>query len=478
MAVAAVVATVVAVAGVSVGGFVAFNALSGGGDQPEKHLPGTAVAIAKIDLDPSAGQKIDAIRFARKFPVGKGLREDGDPRQWLWEKLTKDVERAPSWSSAEQWMGDRAAVAVLPRTGSTTDAPVDPVLLLAVTDPAKAKTDLSAFPDSGVAVADGWAYVARTADVAQAAMTAARTAPLTDNATFAADMDRLGEDGVAAFWYDGVALAEQLKKLATTGGLPGLSGVAGLSGLDSQVQGHGAFALRFSGADLELAGTLVGASQYVVKGKGSGVEHLPAGTLGAVGIGGLGSALSDNWSALLDQVKTVTGTDPQSTVDEVESRYGFTLPADLVTLLGDTLAIGVAGPGSDGVPVAGARVETNGANLAALVERLQASASDAGVPVATQIFGRGYTIASEPVYAKTLTGTGSLGSDKRFTAAAPDAAGAAFVTYADVQGLVKAYGDSMSSSDRADIAPLEAFGMTITVAANGDASLRLKVTTR
>jgi hypothetical protein len=476
VAVAAVIATVVAVTGVSVGGFMAYGALSGGGDQPEKHLPGTALAMAKVDLDPSAGQKIDAIRFVRKFPGGKDLREDGDPRQQLWEKLTKGVKNAPTWASAQQWLGDRAAVAVLPGDVKNIDNPVEPVLVLAVTDPAKAKADLATFPDSGVAVTDGWAYVARTAAVASSALSTATTSPLTDNSTFAADMDRLGEDGVAAFWLDGDRFAKELGKLAGTGLLPGT--FSGLAGADSKIQGHGAFALRFTGADMELTGTLVGGGQDSVQGKGTGVEALPAGTLGAVGAGGLGKAVADNWSALLAQVKTVTGEDPQTTIDTFESEYGYSLPGDLVALLGDTLAVGVTGPGADGVPVAGARVQTKAANVDSLLTKLKGTIGDAGPSLETTTFDGGYTIASTAEYAKTLASAGKLGSDPRFTAAAPDASGASVVLFADVQGLVKAYGTSMSDTDRADLAPLEAVGLTVAVAGNGDATLRLKVTTR
>jgi hypothetical protein len=471
-----VVAAVVGVSAVSVGGYLAFGALSGGGDQPEKHLPGTALAMAKVDLDPSAGQKIDAIRFARKFPGGKDLREDGDPRQQLWEKITKDVDGAPNWASAQQWLGDRAAVAILPGTGKDAATTVEPVIVLGVTDPAKAKTDLEKFPDTDVAVTDGWAYVARTAGVAASALSAATTSPLTDNGTFAADMDRLGEDGVAAFWVNGDKLATEVQDLARTGVLPGT--FSRLAGADSAVKGHGAFALRFTGADLELVGTIVGTEQITAHGKGSGVEALPAGTLGGLGVGGLGKAVSDNWSALLAQIKTVTGEDPQTTIDTVESEYGYSLPGDLVSLLGDTLAVGVSGPGADGVPVAGARVETKAANVGALVTKLEGTIGDAGLPLETTTFDGGYTIASTAEYAKTLASAGKLGSDPKFTAAAPDASGASFVLFADVQGLVKAYGTSMSDTDRADLAPLEAVGMTVAVAGNGDSTIRLKVTTR
>ena len=70
----------------------AVGSLSGGGAQPEDALPAGAVAFAKVDLDPSAGQKIDGFRFLRKFPA---LREriplDGDVREVLFDSFAEEA---------------------------------------------------------------------------------------------------------------------------------------------------------------------------------------------------------------------------------------------------------------------------------------------------------------------------------------------------------------------------------------------------
>ena len=44
------------------------GALSGGGSQPESALPSGAVAYLKVDLDPSAGQKVDALPVHAQVP--------------------------------------------------------------------------------------------------------------------------------------------------------------------------------------------------------------------------------------------------------------------------------------------------------------------------------------------------------------------------------------------------------------------------
>ncbi len=43
--------------------------LGGGGPQPAEALPASTAAYFRIDLDPSAGQKIAALRLADRFPA-------------------------------------------------------------------------------------------------------------------------------------------------------------------------------------------------------------------------------------------------------------------------------------------------------------------------------------------------------------------------------------------------------------------------
>src|SRR3954453_19075908 len=64
----AVIATVLAVVIAGGGAVVTYRTLSGGGPQPEKYAPASTFAFAKVDLDPAAGEKVAAYRFARKFP--------------------------------------------------------------------------------------------------------------------------------------------------------------------------------------------------------------------------------------------------------------------------------------------------------------------------------------------------------------------------------------------------------------------------
>lgn len=478
LVVAGSIVGVVALGGAAAVGLTAARGLLGGGDQPEQHLPSTAVAMVKLDLNPSAGQKIDAIRFARKFPQGKGLQEDGDPRQGVWENLTKDVEGAPSWREASAWVGSRAALAVLPDPADAGKPQV--VGVLAVSDEKKALQDMGSLRGAGVAAADGWLVVADSTKAAEAALTAAGTSSLADSATFGADLDRLGEDGVAAGWYDGAGLSKLLSSVASDQSLGGVSGCAGAgrkAGFGA-VSGHGAFALRFSGADLEVFGTAVGSTtQVVVSGAGTGVESLPAGTLGAVGLAGMGPAISSQWDAALKQIGDATCQDPQALLGPVEDALGLTLPGDLAALLGDKAAVAVGGPDELGIPSVGLKVSSSAKNLPQVLGKVRTSLDDAGLPVTLEPVDGGYVAATSEDESAAFKTAGALGTAPGFTAAVPDAGKASFVAYADVAGLLAAYGDAMPAANRAGLAPLTSFGMTVITTPDGTSTLRMRLTT-
>jgi hypothetical protein len=476
LVVAGVLVGVLALGGVATVGFSAAQGLFGGGDQPEQHLPSTAVAMAKLDLNPSAGQKIDAIRFARKFPQGKDLKEDGDPRQWMWEKLTKDVEGAPSWDRASAWVGNRAALAVLPD-------PADPgkpqvVGVLAVSDEKKALADMGSLKNAGVAAADGWLLVAESTTAAEAALKAAESSPLADNATFGEDLGRLGEDGVVAGWYDGAGVSKIIASVASTQSLGGVSGCAGADkpAAFGAVSGHGAFALRFSGADLEVFGTAVGARTQV-SGAGTGVESLPDGTLGAFGFAGVGPAITSQWDATLQQIADATCEDPQALLGPAEDFLGLTLPGDLAALVGERTAVAVGGPDELGIPSVGLKVSSSAKNLPQVLRKVRTAVDDAGFPVTITAVDGGYVAGTSEEEAAALEAAGALGSAAGFAAAVPDAGKASFVAYADVAGLLAAYGDAMPAADKADFAPLKSFGMTVVTTPDGASTLRMRLTT-
>ena len=108
----AVGASVLAVVLVAVGGFAAWQFFSEGGPRPAEVLPDSTFALVTVDLDPSGGQKIEAIQTLRKFPSWKkriGTAED-DVIKVIVEKA---LEGSPCKSfdydnDVRPWIGSRA----------------------------------------------------------------------------------------------------------------------------------------------------------------------------------------------------------------------------------------------------------------------------------------------------------------------------------------------------------------------------------
>src|SRR5262245_59393921 len=121
-----IVVGVVAALALPLSAFAIFRFMSGGGAQPDEVLPGNAAAYFRIDLDPSAPQKMAAIRFLSTFPAFEKhthITDDStDVRQTIFDAM---LGSAPCQVDFEQdvapWLGDRMGVAVMsPSAGDTT----------------------------------------------------------------------------------------------------------------------------------------------------------------------------------------------------------------------------------------------------------------------------------------------------------------------------------------------------------------------
>ena len=94
-------------------------ALSGGGPQPAAALPDTTLGYVSVDLDPSAGQKIEAFRTLRKFPafedaVDLGRQGRPAPRAVrLAPGRRRSARTSTTTTTSRPWLGDRAAVAAV-----------------------------------------------------------------------------------------------------------------------------------------------------------------------------------------------------------------------------------------------------------------------------------------------------------------------------------------------------------------------------
>ncbi|HSE08006.1 MAG TPA: DUF3352 domain-containing protein [Nocardioidaceae bacterium] len=122
-----------AVGAMVAGGLAVSSFLSGGGTQPEDVLPSTAIGFAKLDLNPPAGQKLNALRLMRKFP---DIKDEGDDlKATIVESLLDDADLDLKYEAdIEPWLGDRAGIAVVP--SDSYDEGVATLIALEFTDEA------------------------------------------------------------------------------------------------------------------------------------------------------------------------------------------------------------------------------------------------------------------------------------------------------------------------------------------------------
>ena len=315
-------------------GAFAFVELSGGGPQPHDVLPDTAIAYGRIDLDPSAGQKVATLRLIRKFPElarELGIKNaDQDVRRLIVEEAVQDCD-VDFDTDIEPWLGSRVGIAAIP----ASDVP-DAVFALQVDGEAAARQGLRSLekcagePKSGVAFLDGYALVAETQAIADRAKTDAVKAPLADDQAFSDSMSDLGDEGLASAWIDveGLLKVPEVRKE-----FPG-EATAQLG------KGSIAMTLRAKSDAVELVSAADGLPK-TYETDPIDIGSLPETTALAIGIRAPAQAVSDQWDAAVEGMKT-TGEDPLELFKAFESDTGIRLPEDLETLLsgGFTLAVG------------------------------------------------------------------------------------------------------------------------------------------
>ncbi len=466
------------VGGVVYGGIAVAGFLSGGGTQPEDVLPATTIGFVKVDLDPSAGQKVDALRLLRRFPE---LDADSDDlKAVLLEDLldenpyglTYDRDIAP-------WLGDRAAVAALPAPERADGAAA--VVVLEFTDEQKmtatldriagaAEDDPEALlepepaapgeapeephdlldepPTQAIAYAvrDGYVFLGEDQGVVDEAVAADQV--LADTATFAADEQSVdGAGKIALAWADLGAVYEAVPA-ADRKGLQEALGERRPSGRVTAALGVGSDHVEMVGrtSDLEAVGI-----DSVAAGSPSTelLGGLPADADAALSVTGLGESLMRVYDEL--------GTEPFfGSLDDEAQQMGVRLPDDLGVVFGTEFAAAAHFSGGEGDVVIRADTDDRSRAMEALVPLLDLGAEP---DVTVSEVDGGYVAATSPAWAKAAAErTGGLGDDDRFTRAVPDAADANAVFFFDFGML-----DDLFGADDGDsvLAPLQAFGLTV-----------------
>jgi hypothetical protein len=200
-------AAVVVVAVLGGGAYAAYSFLNGGGPQPEDVLPASTVAVVSVDLDPSAGQKIAAIKSIRRFPTLKkslGLEADDDLREYIFDKIIDegDCKNLTFDKDIKPWLGKRAAFAGVD-LGDDTPAPA---LALQISDPDKAKAGFEAVVKCGdpqgfaFVVGDDYLIASDTTRHAQEILDLGKKHPLADDAAYQKWTGEAGDAGVLNFY--------------------------------------------------------------------------------------------------------------------------------------------------------------------------------------------------------------------------------------------------------------------------------------
>jgi hypothetical protein len=501
---------IVAGGAVIAGGAWAATSFFATGAQPAEALPASTVAYVSVDLDPSGGQKIEAIKTLRKFPGFTDevdLQADEDLRERLFEEITSsgECEGLDYASDVEPWLGSRAAMAVV---DLGEDEPT-PVGVVQTSDGGQAEEGLATLVETcGSAASEGeqgdetgsdvggwvvegdWIVLAETKDIAQQVVEAADGSTLAADSSFQEWTGEAGDDGFVSM-YVGKGVTKYVEDLAGMGmmGMPGAAMSADENWLAEEPPSEevpeelqqmindfdgAAATVRFDDGAVEVEYAMsnynADMTRYMASEEGADmISALPEDTVAAFGF-----ALEEGWAqAMLDYVKTLAPDESASIDDQVaqlESETGLAFPEDVETLLGDgvTVSMGsgldpdaVANGGPGEVP-AGIRIKGDADEIQAVLDKISAQAGPEAAELLQVTEGDGFAVlALQEDYRSALEGEGSLGESATYSGVveSEEAQSVLFINFnADDDWLVRLAGDVPEVSK--NLEPLAALGVS------------------
>jgi hypothetical protein len=459
------------------GGAAAFGVskLSGGGAQPADVLPGDAFAYFRLDIDPSAGQKIAAVRFLDKLPDVKDVLGGDDPRKKLWEQISADDECASKLNYNQDiapWLGDRVGVAMRP--GGTEEVP-NVAVALQVSDEAKAMDtagrllDCGGKDDTDVQSKDGYLLITPKGQGADT-LAAIDKGTLAQNTTFSDDMAALGEQGILSMWAD---LPSLTKEFTTVMGPSSL-----VTGAPTEAKGRLAAALRFDPSFIELAGVTRGVDGITkADANGDALAALPEDTLGALQISGADQMLDSAWPQMrkqLDDLAAAEGVD--NPLPMIEQELGIKLPDDLKILLGKSFTLAVPDQDfSSDLPSVGVKV--TGTDAARAEEIITTIEDAAGSPFTLHKKAEGdrFYLSTTSDYRDQLEKRGSLGDTEAFKAAIGDTGNSNGAFFLNLDRIEKFYLSEVPEDERAFVEALSAIGLNASTTGDGEGRFAFRV---
>ncbi|MCW2760231.1 MAG: hypothetical protein JWR85_432 [Marmoricola sp.] len=487
----AVVASVVAVVLIAGGGFAAWQFFFSGGTHPAEVLPASTFALVTVDLDPSGGQKVEAIKTLRKFPSWRkrtGVTPDSDVLKALFEKT---LDKGPCKSldyeqDLKPWIGQRAGLGGVDLGGKTPS----PVLALQVKNAYKAKSGFAELAkcsgvadddDFGWTIAEDYVVVSDSKAHAEDIVAAGRKSPLSENGDFQKWTNEAGGAGIVNAYVSrksiGILADSVGSDLAslTTDGLLGDDPGAGSDPEDEILKSfkdfQGAAAvLKFNdgGIDLSFAGG--GAKQAKTRTVGDHVGSLPRDTAAVLAL-----AVPED---LADRLKKDGGSLNDLLGETFGSSTGIDLPDDLITVLGSSLSVSLGGDAPADlddisepadVPV-GLVVHGDEKKIQAVIDKVEARTGSrlSDLPAALATGDGLVAIASSPGYADDLVKKGSLSDSADFkdvVTHVDEAHGVLFVSFdnewTDAYSAMSAKSkDADAIESAADFAQLRALGLS------------------
>ncbi|MBD3783747.1 MAG: DUF3352 domain-containing protein [Micrococcales bacterium] len=476
----------------------AWTALGGGGERPADALPATTFAYLAVDLDPAAGQKLEALRTLSKFPglADQGVSEDKDLGTTLTDLLVDkgSCTNLDPKRDVSSWLGQRAAVAAV--TVGSDSVPVGVVqvsdesaagkgllALLACSESHDAK-DTSGLTPTWV-LRDGWAYIAQDADTATRVADAADGTTLAQSRDFTEWTGKVGEQGLATV-YLAPKPGAQIRSLVKSFDLG--SEAANLDAVTAQYDSFqgGAATLRFAdgGIELEAAGGLDDTTRGMLgKGVGPALSTLPDDTLAAVAV-----SPAKGWvDTQFAQAARGAKTDVEDFYSSIEKSTGLAMPEDLETLFGSATVLSLGGSfdpaavdagGPEALPLA-AKIVGDPAGISRVVGHFASTDPSLQTLLAMTFVGDDTVIVGPSgAYRGALATGGKLGDSAAFRSVVPHADTAVVAFYLDVDG--KDNWLANLAKDEPDVAknlePLKAVGLSVWP--DGDTiHSRLRVTT-
>ncbi len=499
---------VVGLAAVSVGAWAAYSFLTTG-PQPAEALPADTLGYVSIDLDPSGGQKIEALRTLNKFPAFEdevGIGAEDDIRKAIFDQIQEEgqCKGLDYGDDIEPWLGDRAAVAAVDVGGETPDA----VVVLQVNDPAAADEGLEKIKDCstteedtnvGWTIEGDWAVIAETEDIAEKVADATKKGSLAEDDDFQHWTDEAGDAGVMTL-YAGPAAGDYFADHADSmfgfpfGGLMGTGqecfasesddgdyedGCANpdpespvsddLAGKLRDFKGMAA-TIRFSDGAIELE--VAGDNNFAGGLASSGgtadvVSTLPGDTGAALGLG-----FADGWfSDLVEQMAPYTGQSADELLDMLSEESGLDLPADAETLAGDSAALALSSdldpdalfssPDGSDVPVA-VKIQGDPDEIEKVLEKLREMAGPDAGALDSDSEGDTIVIGPNEDYRATVLEDGDLGDNDVFKDVVRESDEASTILFVNVDEFENVIEQAAEGDDDVldNIEPISGFGVT------------------